>query len=56
MLASPVDEQLLRTEIGYAGATALLALLLALLYRRGSDAAAGRGAAQAASTDAAIAR
>ena len=36
MLTPAVGEQLLRTEIGYAGATALLALLLALLYRRGS--------------------
>jgi O-antigen/teichoic acid export membrane protein len=36
MLSSPVSEQLLRAEIGYAGATALLALLLGALYRRGS--------------------
>ncbi|MGP0100866.1 MAG: hypothetical protein ACLPUT_04490 [Solirubrobacteraceae bacterium] len=57
MLSSPVGEQLLRAEIGYAGATALLALMLAALYRRGSG-AAGLGSlrAQAASTDAAIAR
>jgi O-antigen/teichoic acid export membrane protein len=60
MLVSPVGEQLLRAEIGYAGATALLALLLAALYRRGSS-AGGLGsirtqAASAASTDAAIAR
>jgi len=57
MLVSPVGEQLLRAEIGYAGATALLALLLAALYRRGTG--AGRWdsiRAQAASTDAAIAR
>jgi len=60
MLSSPVSEQLLRAEIGYAGATALLALLLGLLYRRGTN-AGGWGASQsetgsAASTDAAIAR
>jgi O-antigen/teichoic acid export membrane protein len=60
MLLAPVGEQLLRAEIGYAGATALLALMLAALYRRGSR-AGGWGslqseAASAASTDAAIAR
>ncbi len=36
MLTPVVGEQLLRTEIGYAGATALLAAALAILYRRGS--------------------
>jgi len=57
MFTPAVGEQLLRAEIGYAGATALLALLLATLYRRGSAGRAGRSiAAQAASTDAAIAR
>jgi O-antigen/teichoic acid export membrane protein len=60
MLSAPVGEQLLRAEIGYAGATALLAALLGVLYRRGT-AAGGLGRAQsetgsAASTDAAIAR
>jgi len=60
MLSAPVGEQLLRAEIGYAGATALLAAMLAALYRRGS-AAGGWGQVQsvtgsAASTDAAIAR
>jgi O-antigen/teichoic acid export membrane protein len=60
MLSAPVGEQLLRAEIGYAGATALLAVLLATLYRRGTT-ASGWGQAQsetgsAASTDAAIAR
>jgi O-antigen/teichoic acid export membrane protein len=57
MLVSPIGEQLLRAEIGYAGATALLALMLGALYRRGTS-AGGLGAikAQAASTDAAIAR
>jgi O-antigen/teichoic acid export membrane protein len=39
MLIPVVSEQLLRTEIGYAGATAVLALALWVLYRRG-----GRGA------------
>jgi O-antigen/teichoic acid export membrane protein len=60
MLVSPVGEQLLRAEIGYAGATALLALLLGALYRRGSSAGGSSSirsqAASAASTDAAIAR
>jgi O-antigen/teichoic acid export membrane protein len=57
MLASPISEQLLRAEVGYAGATALLAALLVALYRRGTR-AGGWGAlqAQSASTDAAIAR
>jgi O-antigen/teichoic acid export membrane protein len=60
MLLAPIGEQLLRAEVGYAGATALLALLLAALYRRGS-AAGGWDSIQsetgsAASTDAAIAR
>ena len=36
MLSGAVADQLLRAEIGYAGATALLALSLAVLYRRGS--------------------
>jgi hypothetical protein len=36
MLSPLVSDQLLRCEIGYAGATALLALLLGALYRRGS--------------------
>jgi O-antigen/teichoic acid export membrane protein len=35
MLIPVVSDQLLRCEIGYAGATALLALLLGALYRRG---------------------
>jgi O-antigen/teichoic acid export membrane protein len=58
MLIPAVSEQLLRTEIGYAGATALLASMLALLYWRGDakgDAAAGR-IAQPGSTERAIAR
>jgi O-antigen/teichoic acid export membrane protein len=36
MLIGAVSEQLLRVEIGYAGATGLLALALALLYRQGT--------------------
>jgi len=35
-----VGGQVLRAEVGYAGATALLALMLAALYRRGSTARA----------------
>jgi O-antigen/teichoic acid export membrane protein len=35
MLTPAVSEQLLRTEIGYAGATAVLALALGVVYRRG---------------------
>jgi O-antigen/teichoic acid export membrane protein len=59
MLLPVVADQLLRTEIGYAGATALLALTLAGVYgrgagREGSSARARR--AQSASTDRAIAR
>jgi hypothetical protein len=64
MLTPLVSEQLLRTEIGYAGATALLATTLAMLYRRGDaagsatpagSAPAGDGA-QSSSTERAIAR
>jgi O-antigen/teichoic acid export membrane protein len=36
MLVPAVSEQLLRAEIGYAGATAVLALALTLLYRQGA--------------------
>jgi O-antigen/teichoic acid export membrane protein len=58
MLTPTVSEQLLRTEIGYAGATAVLALALGLVYRRGRpDAAApATGKRQSASTARAIAR
>ncbi|HEV2974669.1 MAG TPA: hypothetical protein VGX69_06680 [Solirubrobacteraceae bacterium] len=45
MLLPAISEQLLRAEVGYAGATALLALALTLLYRRG----AGRIEARVAS-------
>jgi O-antigen/teichoic acid export membrane protein len=41
MLTSVVSEQVLRTEIGYAGATAVLALALGALYRRGTLTATG---------------
>ena len=56
MLTPAVSEQLLRTEIGYAGATALLALLLATLYRRGTPAARSLQSSAQASTERAIAR
>jgi O-antigen/teichoic acid export membrane protein len=36
MLTPAVGDQVLRAELGYCGATGLLALLLALLYRRGT--------------------
>ncbi len=36
MLLPAVSDQLLRAELGYAGATALLALALTALYRRGT--------------------
>jgi O-antigen/teichoic acid export membrane protein len=39
MLAPVVGEELLRTEIGYLGATSLLALMLGVVYRRGAPAA-----------------
>jgi O-antigen/teichoic acid export membrane protein len=53
MLSPVVGDQLLRAEIGYAGATGLLALALALLYRQG---ATSTDRTQSASTEAAIAR
>jgi O-antigen/teichoic acid export membrane protein len=53
MVTPAVGDQLLRAEIGYAGATGLLALTLAALYRRGSRRIERR---QSAVTDAAIAR
>ena len=58
MLTPAVSEQLLRTEIGYAGATALLALTLATLYRRGTPARPSRddSCPHCASTARAIAR
>jgi O-antigen/teichoic acid export membrane protein len=58
MLIPAVSEQLLRTEIGYAGATALLAFTLAMLYWRGDTggSVARSTEAQSTSTDRAIAR
>jgi hypothetical protein len=41
MLAPLVDDELLRAEVGYAGAAALLCGLLAALYARGAAAARG---------------
>jgi O-antigen/teichoic acid export membrane protein len=55
MLTPAVANQLTRTEIGYAGATGLLAVLLWTLYRQGSR-PIGRDAAQSAPTARAIAR
>ncbi|MGO9489281.1 MAG: lipopolysaccharide biosynthesis protein [Solirubrobacteraceae bacterium] len=43
MLTPVVSEQVLRVEIGYAGATALLAAALWLLYRQGTSRLEGRG-------------
>jgi O-antigen/teichoic acid export membrane protein len=42
MLTPAVGDQLLRAEIGYAGATAVLALTLTVLYRASSEAAIAR--------------
>jgi O-antigen/teichoic acid export membrane protein len=55
MFIPAVSEQLLRAEIGYAGATALLALALATVHRRVAP-AARPGTAQSASTERAMAR
>jgi O-antigen/teichoic acid export membrane protein len=52
MLVPVIGDQLLRTEVGYLAATALLAAMLTALYRRGRAPARG----QAASIDSAIAR
>jgi len=43
MLSPIVDDQLLRAEVGYLGATALLCLLLALVYRRGGGVSGSAG-------------
>ena len=45
MFSPVISEQVLRVEIGYAGATALLAAALTLLYRRGAPARAATIAA-----------
>ena len=42
MLSPAVGEEVLRAEIGYAGATALLAGFLFVLYRRGASRQARR--------------
>ncbi len=55
MVTPIVTAQVLRAETGYAGATALLALLLGALYRRGT-ATRTHDAAQVASTDRTISR
>jgi O-antigen/teichoic acid export membrane protein len=50
MFSPAVENQLTRTEIGYAGATCLLALMLWMLYRRGSGPLARDEAPSAQST------
>jgi O-antigen/teichoic acid export membrane protein len=47
MLLPLVSEELLRTEIGYLGATSLLALMLGFVYRRGAPAPQSAPAASA---------
>jgi O-antigen/teichoic acid export membrane protein len=47
MLVPLVPEELLRTEVGYLGATSLLALLLGAVYRRGTPAPHSAPAASA---------
>jgi O-antigen/teichoic acid export membrane protein len=42
MLSPLVEDQLLRAELGYAGATAVLSALLAIVYRRGSASVSSR--------------
>jgi O-antigen/teichoic acid export membrane protein len=42
MLVPAIGDQLLRAEIGYAGATALLTAMLTVLYRRGARASTAR--------------
>ena len=44
MLSGAISEQLLRAEVGYAGATALLALALTMLYRQGARPIGARAA------------
>jgi O-antigen/teichoic acid export membrane protein len=53
MLVPAISDQLLRAEVGYASATALLALTLTALYRAGARSPAG---GQSAPTASAIAR
>ncbi len=45
MLIPAISEQLLRAEVGYAGATAVLAITLGLLYRQGTRQIEARTAA-----------
>ena len=45
MLLPAISEQLLRAEVGYAGATAMLALALTVLYRQGTRQIEARAAA-----------
>ncbi len=47
MLTPLVSEELLRTEIGYLGATSLLALMLGVVYRRGTPAPVSAATASA---------
>ncbi len=47
MLLPLISEELLRTEIGYLGATSLLALMLSFVYRRGAPLRQGAPAAVA---------
>jgi len=61
MFSPAVSDQVLRMEIGYAGAAGLLALSLALLYRRGARPApttggAGAAPAQARASESTMAR
>jgi hypothetical protein len=42
MLSPLVDDQLLRAELGYTAATAVLCALLAIVYRRGSTSVSSR--------------
>ena len=56
MLTPAVSEQLLRAEIGYAGATALLALGLTVLYRQGGRRLERPPGAQLDASERAIAR
>jgi hypothetical protein len=45
MLAAPIDDALLRAEVGYTACAFVLCGLLSLVYRRPATAAAGAGSA-----------
>jgi O-antigen/teichoic acid export membrane protein len=45
MLAAPIDDALLRAEVGYTACAFVLCALLSLVYRRPATAAAGAGSA-----------